>query len=521
MSLNEKFGRGGSSDVRKLSLPDVPDAKTLQKLLSDLSIATTGTQCDVSWQSGGAIFILSLIYSRQVARASWKLYRSKGIQQSLIWEHITNDISVVHGVITAEMRKQALVTQSQTRLPAVNKPGLIPAERRAVSINNNLSGKLRQLFIGAQDERIAGTSQSSLPAGKSQLSAKPVIGYIDLSPSRQFLQNLFVNKLGIFSYATFLFFLEREYYEAIENKNPITLVVFKATNLTAAKDTGSLAPPILQEIIKRIKHTQRKTDVLAQGEGNKFIVLLPETNSNGGKSFARRAEKALLKSSLSPGLSDNGIKFTFGLATLDKHCQTLPALLGFAEQALAKAEQRGNDIISDQDILSELSVDTQKHLDKPIDLAPTQKLVSELVSGGIFTYPAFLSFLEHEYYRCARKKRDLLIMLLKLRVYEETFDESLNMLPSPAFYEVIRRVGALLTKRDILAHYGDRNFVIMRSNTSVAQMQTFSKRAVQAITGEQWLTPECPSSSLRICTEICAVRAHETNPNLLGLVVVD
>lgn len=108
-----------------------------------------------------------------------------------------------------------------------------------------------------------------------------------------------------------------------------------------------------------------------------------------------------------------------------------------------------------------------------------------------------------------------------MRVYKETFDQAANILPDQAFYEVIRRIGLLLTKRDIFAHYAQGNFVIMRSNTSLVQMQNLVKKSVQSLMSEEWLTPECPASSLRISTQICSVRQNKTNSSSLSLVAAD
>jgi len=563
MSLNEKFGRGGGSNIRKVNINDAPDIGMLQKLLSDLSTSTTGSQCDVSWQSENNVYTLSLIHSRQTARAGWKLYRGKGLQPSLLWAHATNDVGTIQNLV-AEALKQVKPTQSQitlkqvkkptqtqtslppavpqikptqsqtslppalpkmrptqtqTSLPTARSPEPIRQERRAININSNLSGKLRELFIGTQEDMIAGTRSSPPPATRTQSLNKPVIKFIDLTPGRDILQHLFMGELGIFSYPTFLFFLEREYYEALENNSPITLIIFQATS-TGSTGNDPLSPPVLQELAKRIKHTQRKTDILAQYEGNKFAVLLPDTTISGAKSFIQRVEKALLKTELAPGLSSSSMKFTFGLATLGEHCKTLQAFLFLAEKALERAQQHGKNLVCDEDILSAESFDEDEYLSKSIDLTKTRELVSQLISAGIFTYPAFLAFLEHEYYRSARKERDLLIVILKVRVDEETFDEASNMLPAPAFYEVIRRIGTMLTKRDIFAHYGHSNFVIMRSNTSTTQMQNFAKRLIQSVMDEEWLTPECPVTSLRMRTEICIARAHPTAVNLFCFVPV-
>lgn len=356
------------------------------------------------------------------------------------------------------------------------------------------------------------------------LEPSTIFEYVDLAPGRELLQQLFVNEHGVFSYPAFLFFLEREYYEAIENNAPITLVVFSAKDVASVPGSASTSPflaPVFLEVSKRLKQTQRKTDILAQYEQNKFAVLLPDTSSAGGKSFVRRVEKALQRIEAEPGMGDNSLQCTFGIATLGEHCQTLPALLAFADAALQTALQLGSDLVTDEDVLLEQSLSGYQYLSKSIDLRPTQQLVSQFVYGGIFTYPVFLAFLEHEYHRSARKKRELVVLVFKVRIFEGTFDEPKNMLPLSAYYEVIRRLGTLLTKRDILAHYGNGNFVILRSNTSAAQMESFARRAYQDITSEDWLTPECPGDSLRILAQVCSARPHQTTPGVLGLIPVN
>jgi GGDEF domain-containing protein len=209
------------------------------------------------------------------------------------------------------------------------------------------------------------------------------------------------------------------------------------------------------------------------------------------------------------------------MATLGDRCRTLPDLLYFADKGLTKARQTKKDLVSDQDISDPSPDDMQKYLNRSVDLKPTRQLVGQLISAGIFTYPAFLGFLEHEFYRNARKNRDLLVLLIKVRIRSEKFDEATHLLPDQAFYEVIRRVGAVITKRDVFAHYSHGNFVIMRSNASVTEMQNLSKRIVQSVTANQWITPECPVDSLRIRVQISAVRVHETSSTLFGFVPIE
>ncbi len=515
MSLNEKFGRG-SSKIRKVNVHHEPEIEFLRTLLGELSNSTTESQCDVSWPDGHNVYTLTLNHSRQSARASWKLYSGRGAQPALIWAHDTNDVVTVRKLVSEAIRKQAKPSESYLSLSALRKPDGVSEERRATGPQSNVSGKLRKLFIGARQDMIAEKHSPSVSGAKQQpvakqLSSKPAIEFIDMTPGREILQRVLTGQYGVFSYPAFLFFLEREYYTAVENKLPITLIIFRANDTGNTLDVNSFDSPILQEIAKRIKYTQRKTDILAQYLDNKFAVLLPETNAAGAKLFVKRIEKALL---LMPGLTD--IKFTFGLATAAGHCNTLPSFISYAENAFENAQELGKDLVCDDEIFAE---GNSKELEsKPVDLSPARQLIGQLVSGGIFTYPAFLAFLEHEYYISARKERDLLILLLKVRVKEETFDEDINKLEVPAFYEVMRRIGTSLNKRDIFAHYEKNNFVIMRPNASVAQMESLADKLIQSIKNEEWLPPDYPIDSLCLRSEICIARAHPTAANLFCLV---
>lgn len=404
-------------------------------------------------------------------------------------------------------------------MTALQEPNSNAEERRAININSNLSGKLRKLFIGTQEDVIAGRTHleaeqapsvnQGAPA-RTPASSRSIIESIDMKLGREIMQQLFMSELGVFSYPTFLFFLEREYYDAIENKIPISLVIFEATG------DVQLPTPIWEEVSKRIIHTQRKTDILAQYGANKFAVLLPETNASGAKSFIARIEKAFAKEILSENLSDSTIKLTFGVATLGEHCKTLSDFLSWAEAALNKAKEAKLNVIFDHDIYTKENFKQPPHTS--VDLTPARQLVKRLISAGIFTYPAFLVFLEYEYYRALRKDRDLLIILFKVRINEKTFDEPINILPPPEFYEVIRRIGIQLNKRDIFAHYGEGNFVIMRPNATVVQMESFANKLVQHVRDDEWLTPECPVNSLQILTQVCIARAHTTAANLFCFV---
>src|ERR1700678_1302345 len=109
-------------------------------------------------------------------------------------------------------------------------------------------------MAGSETTAAGALSRQAIPLKAMEQST--VLEYVYLAPGRELLQQLFINEHGVFSYPTFLFFLEREYYEAIENNSPITLVVFCAKDIASMPGYASTSPflaPIFLEVSKRLK----------------------------------------------------------------------------------------------------------------------------------------------------------------------------------------------------------------------------------------------------------------------------
>lgn len=104
---------------------------------------------------------------------------------------------------------------------------------------------------------------------------------------------------------------------------------------------------------------------------------------------------------------------------------------------------------------------------------------------GMFTYPAFLYFLEQEYFRGYRSGSPLSVMVMEMRVVSGPPHFAREPLDVPAVAEVVRRISRLKRHIDLLAHYDQYDYAMLLPNTKTSGANTFAQRVAKAI----WSAP--------------------------------
>lgn len=103
---------------------------------------------------------------------------------------------------------------------------------------------------------------------------------------------------------------------------------------------------------------------------------------------------------------------------------------------------------------------------------------------GMFTYPAFLYFLEQEYFRGYRSGSPLSVMVMEMRVVSgPPFNR--EPLDVPCVAEVVRRVSRLKRHIDMIAHYDQYDYAMLLPNTKTTGANTFAQRVAKAL----WSAP--------------------------------
>ncbi len=114
---------------------------------------------------------------------------------------------------------------------------------------------------------------------------------------------------------------------------------FKRVNDTYGHLAGD---EVLREIAKILKTSARSTDVAARFGGEEFIMLLPETDLQGGAKFAERIRKKIEDHSFQ--YKDKIIPVTVSIGVASGGCKdnkTPDVIIGQADKALYKAKETG------------------------------------------------------------------------------------------------------------------------------------------------------------------------------------
>jgi diguanylate cyclase (GGDEF)-like protein len=139
--------------------------------------------------------------------------------------------------------------------------------------------------------------------------------------------------------------LESEFRRAKRYGHALTLAMcdldyFKKVNDTFGHQMGDM---VLQTVANLLKAHVRETDIPARFGGEEFVVVLPETNGEGGEIFGERFRKAVAESNV-PGLPHQ-ITISIGLATYPDDADSIQTLIGTADSALYEAKHKGRNRI--------------------------------------------------------------------------------------------------------------------------------------------------------------------------------
>ncbi|MDZ4836882.1 MAG: DUF4388 domain-containing protein [Candidatus Melainabacteria bacterium] len=123
---------------------------------------------------------------------------------------------------------------------------------------------------------------------------------------------------------------------------------------------------------------------------------------------------------------------------------------------------------------------------KTIDSAAVQAVMMTLrrADTGMFNYPAFLYFLEQEYFRGHRAGTPLSIIVFELRVKTGVKEQIREPLPANALNEAVLRIMQEKRHNDMLAHYESFDYALLCPDTKGEGAIVFANRLVKALTKE-------------------------------------
>lgn len=127
---------------------------------------------------------------------------------------------------------------------------------------------------------------------------------------------------------------------------------------------------------------------------------------------------------------------------------------------------------------------------------------------GIFTYPAFLYFLQQEQARFQRGGQGYSVIICQMCVEEDEYTVPLDI---PGVREASRRVLEMKRTLDVMAHYEAREFAFLLPHTDAAGAGIFASRVFKIWT-EKTVDSSVPADKIQFFFGIASVPQHADRP---------
>ena len=148
---------------------------------------------------------------------------------------------------------------------------------------------------------------------------------------------------GLHSREHFLNLSELEFRRAQRFQHPLTIIMLDIDQFKQVNDTFGhiVGDQVLQVVAKRCMKQLRDIDLVGRYGGDEFIILLVETDSNGGLKVTERIHQFIAGVPIETERGQLNITVSMGIATLSKECPNLATLLDRADHAMYVAKKAG------------------------------------------------------------------------------------------------------------------------------------------------------------------------------------
>ncbi|MEZ4486688.1 MAG: DUF4388 domain-containing protein [Cyanobacteriota/Melainabacteria group bacterium] len=143
---------------------------------------------------------------------------------------------------------------------------------------------------------------------------------------------------------------------------------------------------------------------------------------------------------------------------------------------------------------------------KAMDSAAIQSVMMSLrrPDTGMFNYPAFLYFLEQEYFRGHRAGTPVTVIIFEMRVKTGIKDVIREPLPTSALNQAVVRITSAKRHNDLLAHYEGFDYALLCPDTDTEGALIFCERLVKSLSKDP-LSPTVKPESLSLSFGIACV----------------
>jgi len=167
---------------------------------------------------------------------------------------------------------------------------------------------------------------------------------VKLSESRKKIEEIAITDelTSLYNRRHLLSRFDEEFTKASRLNSPLGCIMIDIDNFKYINDTfGHLTgDKILKGVSLIIRSSIRAYDIAGRFGGEEFLIILPETKSDGTKTVAEKILKTIKEATF---LNDLRITISAGIANLTKDDDSLDSLIKRADDAMYKAKNTGKD----------------------------------------------------------------------------------------------------------------------------------------------------------------------------------
>lgn len=137
--------------------------------------------------------------------------------------------------------------------------------------------------------------------------------------------------------------LSHEFARHLRYDEAVSLVIFDIDHFKRFNDTygHQLGDEVIREVARLTRQLVRETDFAGRYGGEEFVVLLPNTDTEGAVQFAERLRNAIARLRVDHQDEPLTVTISLGVAGMQAEMTNHQALIEAADQALYHSKERG------------------------------------------------------------------------------------------------------------------------------------------------------------------------------------
>ncbi|HEY9777774.1 MAG TPA: DUF4388 domain-containing protein [Planktothrix sp.] len=439
-----------------------------------------GHSFEICWTPPGYIheYVLSVEANTRGGDAQWKMFQGLSQDSKPLWTYISCDVLLVYNLVnsTASDQNKAALDKQQSENPSTSASNISALVRRDVTSTTTSSNPTVAVGGGKKPQALAGDlSMVQMPTLLQSILMAKMTGVLDCEDpdGRGRSQVFFVDGQAMHCVASDSYG-EEGVLELLSWKDGT--FNFKAGETNEVRTIKKPLDSLLLQGMTLIDNAAYLANLGVTTESH--LVMLHqdladadmEAIAKKGAPVAMQKQKQMYRA-ISPDKSLQDI--------LEKliwpRSQWVPVLCNLMKTELVavvpKPVEEPSQVIMEP---------------KRIDKRLIQNVMMSLrrPETGLFTYAAFLYFMEQEYFRAYRSANPMSVVLFQMRVQGTAGDAPAAPLPMGALSAAVRKISGLKRHVDLLAHYENHDYALLLPNTKGAGALVLAARLYNGLMTE-------------------------------------